>query len=364
MAKAKRQQRRTQGASKASYTSNAANAANASNAARNGKAAQPTTRGTSGGASGGGARAGSAGLSASARAARERRLGGGAPQSRSRYARRPWWRRNLVSLITVGGVAVIVAGFIILAQIRAQTQNSAAAVGIGDPAPAAVVRQVTTVSSAVAAQVGAGGVQSPLQTTPRNTPLLTANGKPEIIYVGADWCPYCAATRWSTVVALSRFGSFTGLTLMRSSSTDTLPNTATFSFQKATYTSPYIVFSATETQDRNGATLATPPPSAASAQATYDAPPYTTQAGGVPFLSYGNQYVETSGLFVPTMLQGLSWQQIAAQLNNPSSPVTQAIVGGANVQTAAICKLTNNQPSSVCALPSIQQLEAGLPQAK
>jgi hypothetical protein len=44
--------------------------------------------------------------------------------------------------------------------------------------------------------------------------------------------------------------------------------------------------------------------------------------------------------------------------------VTKAIVGGANYQTAAICKLTNDQPGSVCATPEIQKIEASLPQPK
>jgi thiol-disulfide isomerase/thioredoxin len=284
----------------------------------------------------------------------------GGPPSRGRYVRPPWWRRNLGVLLTVGGVVMLVAAFIIAAQI----QNRQASIGIGDPAPASVVKAVTTVSPTVSAKVGAGTALNAFQATPKGTAVLMANGKPEIIYVGAEWCPYCAATRWSTVVALSRFGSFNGLTLMKSSSNDTLPDTNTFSFQHATYTSQYISFSATEDSDRDRNPLATPPPSAAHALATYDVPPYTTAAGGIPFMSYANQYVTTSGLFIPTMLQGLSWQQIAAQLNNPNSDVTKAIVGGANYQTAAICTLTNNQPGSVCSAPEIQQLETKLPQPK
>jgi thiol-disulfide isomerase/thioredoxin len=284
----------------------------------------------------------------------------GPQPQRSRFAQPPWWRRNLGTLLTVGGVVVLVAAFIIFAQV----QNQQASKGIGDAVPADVLKEVTGVSPTVAATVGAGTAQKVFEATPKNTAMLTANGKPEVVYIGAEWCPYCAATRWSTVVALSRFGSFNGLTLMKSSSSDTLPNTSTFSFQKATYTSQYISFSATEDADRDQKPLATPPPAAAMALATYDVPPYTTQAGGIPFMSYGNQYVTTSGLFVPTMLQGLSWQQIAAQLNNPNSDVTKAVVGGANEQTAAICKLTNNQPGSVCNVPVIQQLAAGLPQPK
>jgi hypothetical protein len=294
---------------------------------------------------------GSAGRGGSAR--------GGRPQP-SRYAEPPWWRRNLFALGTVGAVIALVAAFIIFAQL----QNQRVSTGIGDPVPASVMRDVSGVSPTVFAKVGAGTALKVFQATPKGTALLTANGKPEVIYVGAEWCPYCAATRWSTVVALSRFGSFSGLELMRSSNSDVYPSTATFSFHNATYTSTYITFTSTEDADRSGAKLATPGPSAAHALATYDVPPYTTQAGGVPFMSYGNQYVTTSGLYVPSMLQNLDWQQISSQLNDPNSDATKAIVGGANLQTAAICKLTNNQPGDVCGTSVIQQLEATLPQAK
>ena len=291
---------------------------------------------------------------------RARRGGAYAQPQRRRYTQQPWWRRNLGALITVGVVVALVIGFVIAAQL----QNKASSADVGSPVPADVLKSVTTVSPTVAEKVGSGGVQSVFLATPKNTALLTANGKPEVVYVGADYCPYCAATRWSTVVALSRFGTFKGLTLMRSSSSDVYANTATFSFQGATYTSPYISFNATETEDRNQNPLATPNAAASSAFSTYDVPPYTSQAGGIPFMSYGNQYVRTSGLFVPTMLQNLTWQQIAGKLNDPNSDVTKAIVGAANQQTAAICKLTNNQPASVCSTSVIQQLEAALPQPK
>lgn len=271
-----------------------------------------------------------------------------------------WVRRNRGTLLIAGGFVVLIAVLIGFAH----AQNQQASVDVGKPAPADVLREVTTVSPSVAETVGAGGVQSVMQATPKGTALLTANGKPEVIYVGGDYCPFCAATRWSTVVALSRFGSFGSLTLMRSSSTDVYPNTATFTFSNVTYTSQYITFSATETADRDGAPLKQPSGSSARALARYDVAPYTSQANGVPFMDYGDQYVMTSGLFVPTMLQDLTWQQIAAQLSNPNSDVTKAIVGGANQQTAAICKLTNDQPGSVCATPAIQRLEAALPQPK
>jgi hypothetical protein len=289
--------------------------------------------------------------------ARSAASGAQRPQNRRRYMRQPWWRRNIVALSSVAVVAAIVIGFV----IYQQTQNKKAAAGIGDAAPQSVLTALSGVTDKTASTVGGGGVQIGLEGTPPNTPVLTSKGLPEIVYVGAEYCPYCAAERWSTIIALNRFGSFKGLTLMKSSSGDVFPNTSTFSFKGATYTSKYFVFNATETQDRNQQPLDTPPTEAMAAFNTYDTAPYTNQPGGIPFVSYANQYVTTAGPYQPTMLQNLTWDQIASQLNNPNSDVTKSIVGTANYETAAICKVTNDEPASVCKTPYIQQLEATLP---
>ena len=58
---------------------------------------------------------------------------------------------------------------------------------------------------------GSGAVTAkPTDHQPARAPL-TANGKPEVLYMGAEYCPYCAAERWAMIVALSRFGTFSGL---------------------------------------------------------------------------------------------------------------------------------------------------------
>lgn len=291
---------------------------------------------------------------------RERSQGAGAqrrPAQRTRYAQQPWWRRNLGAIITVSSVVVLIGAFVAFAKF----QNNQAAAGVGDPAPSAVMKDLTTVPASTFAKVGAGNALDQIQATAPNTPLLTASGKPEIVYVGAEYCPFCAAERWGTVVALSRFGTFKGLDLMRSASNDKYPNTATLSFRDATYTSKYIVFNATETQDRDGKPLATPSADVLNIFKTYN------PQGSIPFTSYGNQYVSIGGPFsdsTMTMLQTLDWQQVSSQLKDPNSDVSKAVIGSANYQTAAICKLTNNQPGDVCNTPVIQQLEAKLPVAK
>ena len=57
------------------------------------------------------------------------------------------------------------------------------------------------------------------------------------------------------------------------------------------------------------------------------------------------------------MLHGLSWSTVATDLSNPSSPVAQAVDGTANYITAAICKMTGNQPASACT-STVQSLES------
>jgi hypothetical protein len=291
--------------------------------------------------------------------------GGGGIQGRrppqKRYARPPWWRRNLGPLITIGLVVIVIGGFIGFALY----QNSQAQAGIGDPVPASIMRTLTTIPDSSFETVGKGTtiIMSTTNATPANTPVLTSGGKPEVVYVGAEYCPYCAADRWGTIIALSRFGTFKGITLMRSSGTDSYPNTATFSFRNATYTSQYITFSMTETADRSGNALATPSSDVMSVFTQYDTAPYTKSAGSIPFLTYGNQYISVGSPFFPTMMQGLNWNQMARQLQDPKSDVSQAVISSANYQTAMICKLTNNKPGNVCNTSIIQQLESTLPKA-
>ena len=162
-----------------------------------------------------------------------------------------------------------------------------------------------------------------------------AAGKVEITYVGAEYCPYCAAERWAIAVALSRFGTFSNLSGTHSSSSDVYPDTQTLSFYGSTYSSPYVDFQPVEeaTNQQVGGTyqaLQTPTSAQSALVATYD------PEGSIPFLDIANRYVVTGASFSPQVLQGLSRQQIADQLDNPSSPVAQAVDGTANAITAAI----------------------------
>jgi Domain of unknown function (DUF929) len=176
--------------------------------------------------------------------------------------------------------------------------------------------------------------------------LKGADGKPLITYIGAEYCPFCAAERWALAVALSRFGTFSNLSGTHSSDSDEFPDTQTLSFYGSSYTSPYVDFESVEeaTNQPSGAgyqTLQTPTAAQSALVARYD------PQGNIPFLDIANRYLVTGSSFSPQVLQGLSRSQIAADLSDPGSAVAQAIDGTANDITAAIAAVTGNQPASV-----------------
>jgi hypothetical protein len=206
-------------------------------------------------------------------------------------------------------------------------------------APSVVVRQATAVPLGVLTRVSPGQAATPLQQVATPGPPLTVDGKPTIVFVSEESCPFCAAERWPLVVALSHFGTWTNLGSTRSSATDVYPNTATFSFRAAHYRSAEITLRTTELADNAGRPLQAETPLDAKLIGTYDVPPFVNsadQSGAVPFLDIANHYILAGAQYNPQILAGLSAAQIASQLRDPSSPVAQAIDGSARIIVTAI----------------------------
>ena len=250
----------------------------------------------------------------------------------------------------------MVLGFVI-AKLNSKSTTTTASNGPTGAALAAVVAKTTSVPTSVLEKVGAGSVTSPPSSI-SGTPL-TAAGKPEMLYVGAEYCPYCAFERWGMIVALSRFGSFSGLSTVHSSSTDQFPNTPTWTFYKSSFTSKYLTFTTVEqttnVPDSSSPLGYVPLQSLTAAQQAlltkYD------PNGSIPFVDIGNKYLINGASASPQVLQGLSWATIASDLTNTSSPVAQAVNGAASYITAAICKVTGGQPASACT-PTITALQS------
>jgi hypothetical protein len=278
-------------------------------------------------------------------AARQKAAAARAEQARRERRRRLWVViGSTVAVLAVIG-AIVAVGITSSGTGKAPTPRAAA--------PAAVVDAVTGVPVATLNTIGRGADRS----TPKavHDPALTSGSKPEVLFVGAEFCPYCAAERWAIVQALSRFGTFDGLKTVRSSPTDVYPNTATFSFHGSTFTSPVVAFVPREVETVTGATLESP---TSTETALWQR--YTGSPGSFPFLDIGGRYVAAGPSYDPGVLKGLSDQQIASALADPTSPVAKAVDGSANVLTAAICQVTNGQPAAVCSTPAVTAARTAL----
>lgn len=184
-------------------------------------------------------------------------------------------------------------------------------------------------------------------------PRLTTGDKVGLLYVGADFCPYCAGERWGLVLTLLRFGKLSGLRYMLSTANDVYPNTPTVTFRHADYQSPYVTFQAVETADRAEHLLMTPNKSQMAILGTFDVPPYVRFAGSIPFVYLNGNYRLNQLLVMPGQLKDKNWQQIATALANPKSALFQSVMPKVNLLTAAVCHLNGGKPADVCTAPGV-----------
>ena len=267
-------------------------------------------------------------------------------------------RRMFITGGSVLAVIVIVVAFIFIRALN--KPSSTASENARTPLPASVSNAVSSVPASVLNTVGTGSVPQYVQQpfTPGSGPLLTSNGKPEMLYIGAEYCPYCAAMRWSMAVALSRFGTLsTPWHGIHSSSSDVFPSTATLTFYKSGYNSTYLTFTPVENATVTKGPLQNPTAAQNAIWAKYEPNPANR---GYPFIDIGNKFLIEGHIYDPGVLKGLTWSQIATAMQNPSSPVAQGVLGAANYMTAAICKTTNNKPASVCTSPAVTKVAGKL----
>ncbi len=226
--------------------------------------------------------------------------------------------------------------------------------------PAGVQASVEAVPTAklVAAAVSKAGYAVPFRALPAGAPLLVTGGKPTMVYVGSEYCPYCAAERWPLVMALSKFGKFTKLMGTTSSAVDpTNPSTPTFSFYGARYTSPYLNFLTVEVgtnkvDPKTGyyQTLEKPTPLEQSLVDKWDKPPYTAQAGGIPFVYLAGRYFMTGAQYDASPVAGWQMSRAAAYITSGTNPTSLGAEAAAGYLVGEICAVTHDRPSAVCSL--------------
>jgi hypothetical protein len=271
-----------------------------------------------------------------------------ARQAQQRIDQRRRARNILVTVVTVAVIVVVVA----LVAINRPTKSNPA--GDRVSASPSVLKTVSDVSDTTTAKVGAGNVANPPKKITGSSPLVSG-GKPELLYIGAEFCPYCAVERWSLAEALSKFGTLSNLGEVHSAVDD--GNYASLDFYKSSYSSPYLTFTPVEHVDRNSKPLQPLTSSENALWSTLDGGPAHE---GYPTIDFGGKLALTSAPLDPSVLGTESQQQVAAALNQPTSKIAQTVGGGANDDIAAICTMTGNKPAKVCGTSTIAALETKL----
>ena len=274
-------------------------------------------------------------------------------------------RRGRLVLLVPVACALLVAGAVVaVVRINPPVPPS--------PALAKLITAVTTVPVNAGAPgninsaswvSSSGGSSSSLVTslsfdfapTAASGPPLTVGGKPEVFYVAAEYCSYCTAENWALIVALSRFGSFSGLSTSRSPNFDQIPPVDGWTFYGSSYTSRYLAFVPVETfsnvltsrrADPNDPKSYRPlQPLTPSEQAVFSR--YDDQRL-TPFFDFGGRVTVIGGDVVPNYLVGLSWTRIAGGLRHVATPVAATILTGANLLTSELCALTRDRPAAAC----------------
>jgi thiol-disulfide isomerase/thioredoxin len=292
-----------------------------------------------------------------------------AAKARSRAAAVKAPRRRisgpLIGWISGGLVIVLVVVFVVIYM----TRSTPTVAGTGRvTVPASVINEVTNVPISVLDAVGIGGekatksssASNPIAPVPASlvaaSTLPPVGGKPTIFYFGAEYCPYCATERWSLIIALSRFGTFTGLEGMESDPNDVYPKTQTWTFYKANYTSKYINFDPVEDEDINRDPLQNPTAAEVKILTKWD---YSGGGYSFPFLDIAGKYV--GGLpnwLDPQVLQNLSRTEIAEDLSISGNVAGGQLDANANYLSAAICKVDGQQPAAVCTSTGVTAAQA------
>ena len=246
-------------------------------------------------------------------------------------------------------------------------------------------------------------------------PKLTSNGKPTVVYIGGQGCPFCAQERYVLFIALSRFGNFSKVFYDRSALNDisgiptfTFP---TFSFNYSSaianeafslppitsggktvapggdqaptpffygayYNSSYVNFVSLDEAGSSFLVNVTgieslnpmvyndvikPSGILSGSKDGFNVSDF--EFGGVPFFDINNQYLFDGATnnadlaFSNASLMQATHSEVLAMLQNPTAGSWgQSVLGAANILTAQIC-LTINNTAPVCSLSYISSLE-------
>ncbi|HXZ90800.1 MAG TPA: DUF929 family protein [Candidatus Dormibacteraeota bacterium] len=161
---------------------------------------------------------------------------------------------------------------------------------------------------------------------------MRRSGKLFVFFMGAEFCPYCAAERWAIVRSLQKFGQWDGLKQTISAARDQpFLNLPTYDFTSATYNSPHIEFVAREIKDREFKQLQKLLKTEEKLVRKYN------PKKEIPFLLIGGRFMQIGSGFPPKIFIGHTFRQTETELKKVESEIRKTIDEEANVISALLC---------------------------
>jgi thiol-disulfide isomerase/thioredoxin len=177
------------------------------------------------------------------------------------------------------------------------------------------------------------------------------SGKCLVFFMGAEFCPFCAAERWAIVGALDRFGKWSGLADNYSADHDEkYLNIPTLSLSQAEFQSEYVEFIGRETADRNFEPLAD------LSQSDYEILDMYNPDQIIPFMLIDGQFVQVGTGYSPQILLGLDPNAVRLEIKKDDSLIGKAIRMEIDNITALVCKSLKKGGAQPCADLSVKKL--------
>ena len=265
-----------------------------------------------------------------------------AAKMREEAARKDRQRKQVIAAVVA--VVVVIAAVVIGAVVASRPPSAPAAgggsTGSTASADAALAKLVALPQATLDASPAPNPNQAPAKL--QGGTALTQDGKPKVLYVGAEYCPFCAMERWALIGALAKFGTFNGLKPTTSASDDVHPDTPTWTFAGSTYTSDVLAFEAVETADREKQPLQPLEGDNAAIFQKYN------PDGGIPWITYGGTWATNGATVDANALDGKTYDEIIAGIEDPTSEIGKTVNPAMNLISAQLCELTGGKPSNVC----------------
>ncbi len=157
------------------------------------------------------------------------------------------------------------------------------------------------------------------------------NSKLTFVYIGGEFCPFCAIERWAIVMALSHYGNFSNLGQITSAE----GNIGTYSFVGSSYQSDKINFQPAEILDN-----VFPKPQALQSMNSLQNQLFSKYSpnGDFPFICIGGTIYQV-GLGKPLTendFSGVSYATIQSQINSKSGKLYTEIVAESQIISSLI----------------------------